>query len=148
MDADKEPLLEVDLTDRVIGSFFEVYNELGPGFLESVYENALAMLLRERGLIVDQQRLLQVHFRGSVIGEFRADLVVESKLVVELKSVSQLNPAHEVQLVNYLKASSIKVGLLLNFGPRAQFKRRVLTKEKNNPLLSASIRVQKNANVQ
>lgn len=135
MNADKSELIDAGLTERVIGVFYSVHNELGFGFVESVYENALAFALREAGLDVEQQRHLQVRFRDVVVGQFVTDLVVEQRLLVELKSVSHIVPAHEAQLTHYLKATGLRVGLLLNFGPRAQFKRRVF-----DPALSALIR--------
>ena len=135
MNADKSELIDAKLTQRVIGIFYSVHNELGFGFVESVYENAFAVAMREEGLIVEQQRRLQVMFRGVVVGQFIADMVVEQRLLVELKSVSHIVPAHEAQLTHYLKATGLRVGLLLNFGPRAQFKRRVF-----DPALSALIR--------
>ena len=129
MNADlEEQLLHRDVTERVIGVFYAVYNELGNGFVESVYQNAMALALGQSGLIVEQQFPLIVVFRGEIVGEFRVDLFVEHCIVVELKAVTQLTSAHEVQLVNYLKATGARVGLLLNFGGRsAQFRRRVLT---------------------
>jgi GxxExxY protein len=135
MNTDKGELIEAELTQRVIGIFYSVYNELGFGFVESVYENAFAVALREAGLEVEQQRRLQVRFRDVVVGEFVTDMVVEQRLLVELKSVSNIVPAHEAQLTHYLKATGLRVGLLLNFGPRAQFKRRVF-----DPAISALIR--------
>lgn len=141
MNADRPFLIEEELTERVIGSFYAVYNELGSGFLESVYENSLALLIRESGLDVAQQAPLRVDFRGAVVGEFRADLLVERRLIVEVKAVQQLVTAHEVQLLNYLKATGIRVGLLMNFGPKPVFKRRVLESEPLYPRSSASIRV-------
>ncbi|KFN46041.1 GxxExxY protein [Arenimonas metalli] len=126
MNADRALLINSDISEAVLGCFFDVYNELGPGFLESVYENAMTLALQEAGYDVSQQVALTVWFRGQAVGDFRADLIVGSSLVVEIKAVSQIHSAHEVQLVNYLKASRIEVGLLLNFGPRPQFKRRVL----------------------
>ena len=144
MDTDKDLLVGAALSERVIGVFFDVYNELGPGFLESVYENAMAFALRQSGLATTQQAPLTVTFRGQIVGEFRVDLLVENRLIIELKAVSQLTVAHEVQLVNYLKATRIPVGLLLNFGASPQFKRRIFSLHAENPLLSASIRVQKN----
>ncbi|HLI16683.1 MAG TPA: GxxExxY protein [Rhodanobacteraceae bacterium] len=127
-------LAEADLTERVIGVFYAVYNELGHGFLESVYENSLAPALREAGIAVVQQAPLRVDFRGRTVGEFRADLLVEDRLIVEIKSVSQLAPVHEVQLVNYLKATGIRVGLLMNFGLQPQFKRRIFGTVASHPL--------------
>lgn len=142
MYADKKLLMKERLTERVIGVFYDVYNELGTGFLEIVYENSFATALREIGIEVQQQVSLQVEFRGLNVGEFKVDLLVSKCLVVELKAVAQLNSAHEVQLVNYLKASGIPVGLLFNFGPRPQFKRRIFG-QASNPRPSALIRVQK-----
>ncbi len=131
MSADKDEQIELALTERVIGAFFDVYNELGSGFLESVYENALAQALRETGIAVQQQAALSVSFRNQIVGEFRADLLIERQLVVELKAVSKLMPIHEVQLINYLKASGIPIGLLVNFGAKPEFKRRVFTNTKS-----------------
>jgi GxxExxY protein len=135
MNAVKSELIDAELTQRVIGIFYSVHNELGFGFVESVYENAFAVALREAGLDVEQQRRLQVRFRGVVVGEFVTDMLVEQRLLLELKSVSHIVPAHEAQLTHYLKATGLRVGLLLNFGPRAQFKRRAF-----DPALSAYIR--------
>src|SRR5690348_246188 len=118
-------LVEQELTERIIGVFYSVYNELGAGFLESVYENAMVSALREVGLGIEQQVVLAVGFRGSIVGEFRADIIVERRVVLEIKAVQSLALAHQAQLINYLKASKIRVGLLLNFGPQAQFERRI-----------------------
>lgn len=120
-------LLEKDLTDRVLGAFYDVYNALGHGFLESVYENALVLTLEESGLAVARQYPIKIIFKGRCIGEFRADLIIEQSLIIEIKAQQTLAPVHEAQLLNYLKATSIPVGLLLNFGPRPQFKRRIFT---------------------
>ena len=114
-----------DLSQRVIGAFFETYNTLGHGFLESVYENALAIQLEHDGLSIKRQHPIVVKFRDRVIGEFRADMVVEDKVLVEIKAVTNLMPIHEAQLINYLKATGIRLGLLVNFGPKAQFRRRM-----------------------
>jgi len=126
MDTDKSVLIEESVTDAVIGAFFVVYKELGFGFLESVYENALAIALRQKGFRVSQQPAIDVHFRGQRVGEFRADLVVAERVIIEVNASSMLTNSHEAQLLNYLKATGIRVGLLLNFGPKPQFKRRVL----------------------
>ncbi|MGH8145949.1 MAG: GxxExxY protein [Rhodanobacteraceae bacterium] len=127
-------LAEADLTERVSGTFYAVYNELGHGFLESVYENSLALALRGTGVAVVQQAPLRVDFREHTVGEFRADLLVDDRLIVEVKAVSRLAPAHEVQLVNYLKVTGIRVGLLMNFGPHPQFKRRIFGATAFHPL--------------
>lgn len=144
MNADNAKLLEADITELVIGAFYAVYRELGPGFLESVYENSLALVLRENGIAVVQQAPLRVTFHERVVGDFRADLLIGDRLIVEIKAVTKLAPAHETQLVNYLKATGIQVGLLMNFGPVPEFKRRVFDPALHHPRSSASIRVQKN----
>jgi len=111
------------LTHQIIGVFYEVYNELGHGFLESVYENATAIALRAVGLRAEQQAPVPVWFRGQQVGDFRADIVVEGSVIVELKAARAIEPVHEAQLLNYLRATPIEVGLLLNFGPKPEFKR-------------------------
>ena len=118
-------LIHRELSERVIGAFYATYRELGFGFLESVYEAAFALQLTESGLLVERQHPIVVRFKGQVVGEFRADLLVEGRLLVEIESARTLLPLHEAQLMNYLKATGIQVGLLVNFGPRAQFRRRV-----------------------
>lgn len=143
MEADKAIFSEAELTEKVIGIFYSVYNELGPGFLETIYENSMTIALREAGLEVSQQVPLAVWFRNRTVGEFRMDLLVENKLALELKAVSQLMPIHAFQLVNYLKATRLEVGLLLNFGPKPQLKRCVYGNSFPNPLSSAPICVQK-----
>jgi GxxExxY protein len=105
-----------EITRQVIGCAYRVYNTMGHGFLESVYENCMLIELRKLGLRVDDQRPIKVYYEGQVVGNFEADLFVEEAVIVELKAVSTLIRIHEVQLVNYLKATGIDVGLLLNFG--------------------------------
>lgn len=112
-----------DLTDKIIGVFYDVYNELGCGFLESVNEGSLVIALREAGADVDRQVPVPVWFRNHKVGEFRADLLVVRKVFLELKSARVLEAAHEAQLLHYLKSTEIEVGLLLNFGSRPQFRR-------------------------
>lgn len=118
-----EILKHHELTEKVIGTFYEVYNELGFGFLESVYENALVIALRTKGFQVEQQISVPVWFRGQRVGDFVADLLVENALILELKAVRTIDEAHKAQLLNYLRATEIEVGLLLNFGQSAEFKR-------------------------
>ena len=100
-------------------------NELGDGFLESVYENALYIVLTGYVLCVERQKGINVFFRGTIIGDFKTDLIVDKKVIIELKAVRALDSAHEAQLINYLKATNIEVGLLLNFGRKPEFKRPV-----------------------
>ena len=122
MHADENGLNE--LSHRVIGCGFTVLNALGAGFLEKVYEHALVHELRKAGLCVLQQQGFKVMYDGIVVGEYIADMVVEQALLVELKAVKVLDPAHHAQCINYLKASGLRLGLLLNFGaPRLEFKR-------------------------
>ena len=102
-----------------------MHNALGFGFAEKVYENAMTVELRKDGVPFDQQRPIRVTYRDEVVGDYVADLVVDNEVVVEVKAVSALEPAHEVQLVNYLKATAIRVGLLINFGRKVEVKRRV-----------------------
>ncbi len=112
-----------DLTQKIIGVFYEVYNELGHGFLESVYEEAMMIALAEAGLRVDQQFPVLVSFRGRRIAEFKADLLVEGVVLLELKAARTLDSSHEAQILNYLRGTSIEIGLLCNFGPKPEFKR-------------------------
>jgi len=121
-----------ETTDIILKSFYEVYNELGDGFLESVYESALYIVLTGYGLHVERQKDISVFFRGSIVGYFKADLIVEEKVITELKAVRTLDPAHEAQLINYLKATNIEVGLLLNFGRKPEFKRFVFDNKRKN----------------
>jgi len=133
---ERSELLESELTRDVIGAFYRVYNEMGPGFLESVYVNALMIALAEQQIQALTEVPITVRFREHVVGQFRADLLIEERLIVEVKAVAQLSKSHELQLVNYLRATGITVGLVLNFGPRPEFRRRVCTYHPN-PLLSA-----------
>lgn len=127
MDEQGQPeklLQHSEITQAVIGCAFEVINELGAGFLESVYEKALLLALRQKGLAVAAQWPIRVIFRGESVGDFYADLLVEGKVLVELKAVKAIAPEHQAQLINYLKATGIEVGLLINFGnPRLEYKR-------------------------
>jgi GxxExxY protein len=112
-----------ELTEKIIGVFYDVYNELGYGFLESVYEESLVISLREAGLRLERQLAIPVWFRGHQAGQFRGDILVEGKILLELKSTRTLEAAHEAQLLHYLKSTEIEIGLLLNFGARPQFRR-------------------------
>ncbi len=115
-----------DITGQIIRAFYRVYNTLGYGFLEKVYGNSLAIELRQEGLSVIQQAPINVYYNGQLVGEYYADLLVEDKVIVELKTVEALADEHYAQLLNYLKATEIQVGLLLNFGPsEPEVKRRI-----------------------
>ena len=116
-----------ELTYNINGAIFEVNRELGVGFLEKVYENALLLELRKRGLEAESQVPVKVKYKGTEVGEYYADIVVENQVIVELKSVDSLQKIHEAQLLNYLKATGYKVGLLVNFKhPKAEIKRFIL----------------------
>jgi GxxExxY protein len=113
-----------EITEKIIGCAFEVHNRLGPGFLEKVYENALCIELRKAGLTAKQQEPIKVYYDGLVVGDYVADLLVEDRIIVELKAVLALTKAHELQLVNYLSATIIDTGLLLNFSSSVQVRRK------------------------
>ncbi|GMV24540.1 MAG: hypothetical protein AMXMBFR58_05710 [Phycisphaerae bacterium] len=134
MSGELHVLKHAAVTDQVLKTFYEVYGELGPGFLESVYETSMAMALTHAGLAVRRQHPVAVHFRGSVVGEFRADLLVNDVVLLELKAASNLSREHEAQLINYLRATPVEVGLLLNFGPRPVFKRFAFDNERKRGL--------------
>jgi GxxExxY protein len=118
-------MLHAELTEQIIGAFYRVYHALGWGFLEKVYHGAMLHELRKQGLRVETKKKFDVLYDGVVVGEYFADIVVEVVVIVELKAVEQLAPQHEAQVLNYLRASAVEVGLLFNFGPKAQFRRKV-----------------------
>jgi GxxExxY protein len=128
--AERGSLKHGEITEKIIGAFYDVYNELGFGFLESVYHKAMLIALVDLGLSVETQVNLPVFFRGHLVGDFFADILVERAVILELKAADELASAHDSQLLNYLKASSAGVGLLLNFGPRPRFKRLVFDNER------------------
>ena len=118
-------LLHEELTSEIIKCFYEVHNELGYGFLEKVYENSLKKELTSKGFNVESQKEIEVYYKKEIVGQYFADLIVNRKVIIEIKAISSLAKIHEVQLVNYLKATEIKVGLLVNFGKKIEFKRKV-----------------------
>jgi GxxExxY protein len=111
------------LTEKIIGACYRVYAELGYGFLESVYENAVALVLMRQGILTQRQAPISVWFQDEEVGRFRADLLIERSVILELKAAKALEAAHEAQLLNVLRATSIEIGLLFNFGPRPHLKR-------------------------
>jgi len=115
--------MHAELTEKIIGVFFSVYNELGHGFLESVYEEAFEIALTEVGTRVRRQVPIKVWFRGKGVGDFKADMLVDEKVLLELKAARGIDVAYEKQLLNYLRATDVEVGLLLNFGVRPEFRR-------------------------
>ena len=122
------------LTERIIKAFYAVYHALGYGFLEKVYENSLAVELRKMKLEVVQQAEIKVYYAGVVVGDYYADLLVTDAVIVEVKAVRALLAEHEAQLLNYLKATPYEVGLLLNFGPKPEIKRKVYDNERKGGL--------------
>ena len=122
------------LTEKIVGVFHEVYNELGFGFLESVYREAMRIALQQAGLRVKAEVPVQVSFRGRFIGAFRADLIVDGRVVVELQTAESISNAHEAEVLHYLRASAMEIGLVMNFGPDAGFRRIVLRNTLKNGL--------------
>jgi GxxExxY protein len=120
----------IDLTERIIEAFYRVYNILGYGFLEKVYENALLIELERMGIPVKAQCPIQVLYEGIVVGEYFADLLVQESVIVEIKAAKNLCPEHEAQLLNYLKATNIEIGLLVNFGPKPEIKRKAFDNDR------------------
>ncbi len=118
-------LLHEDVTDKIISAFYQVNNTLGHGFLEKVYERAMIHELHKQGCRVETQKSIKVYYDGNEVGDYFADMVVNNCVIVELKAAESLCHEHEVQLVNYLRATKIEVGLLLNFGKKAEFKRKL-----------------------
>ena len=123
-------LLHNRLSDEIIKIFFDVYNELGYGFLEKVYQNSLYIELKTRGFNVEAQKRINVHYKGKVVGEYFADLIVNDLIILELKAAEVLVKEHEWQLINYLRGTNIEVGLLLNFGVKPEFRRKVFSNDK------------------
>jgi GxxExxY protein len=116
-----------DLTSKIINCAYTVHNTLGFGFLEAVYQNALLIELKKSGLRAEKEKKIQVYYENHLVGDYVADIIVENKVILELKSVKEFHDAHSVQLINYLKATGIEVGLLINFGESVQAKRKVFT---------------------
>ena len=114
-----------DITGQIIKAFYTVYNVLGHGFLEKVYENAMMLELEKTGLSTIKQKSIKVYYDGQIVGNYFADIIVSNKVIVELKAASTLMDAHQAQLLNYLKATDIEVGLLLNFGAKPQISRKL-----------------------
>lgn len=120
-----DTFLHSNITSQIIEVFYKVYNNLGYGFLEKVYENAVKFELEKRGLIVEVQKSIKVFYEGYQVGYYVADMVIEGVVIIENKAASSICEEHENQLLNYLKATNIEVGLLLNFGLKPEFKRKI-----------------------
>lgn len=130
----KPGLIEEELTGTVIKVFYKVYNTLGYGFLESVYLNAMIIELTNEGFAIETEKPIAVYYENKLVGSYFADIIVEGKLILELKAKESLHPAHEAQLINYLRATDIELGLLFNFGKSPEFKRKLFSnKNKKRP---------------
>jgi GxxExxY protein len=127
-------MLYQDLSDKIIKCFYEVYNILGYGFLEKVYENALYNELKNFGLNSERQKKIDVFYKDNLVGEYYADIIVEDKIILELKAAEAICEEHEFQLINYLKATKIEVGLLLNFGKKPEIRRKIFTNDRKSIL--------------
>lgn len=130
MNTDFETAKHKKVTEKIIGVFYKVYRNLGYGFLEKVYENAMMVELRKEGVSAVAQSPIKVFYEGDVVGEYFADILVDNKVMVEIKAAKHLVAEHEAQLLNYLKATDIEVGLLLNFGPKPEIRRKVFDNDK------------------
>lgn len=125
MNADSEDFKYRELTEKIIGIFYRVYNKLGYGFLEKVYENAMMKEFKKEDIPAVSQSAIKVVYEDEIVGEYFTDILVDNKVIVEIKAAKSLAIENEAQLLNYLKATEIEVGLLLNFGPKPDFKRKV-----------------------
>jgi len=124
MNADYQDFKHKELTEKIINIFYRVYNKLGYGFLEKVYENAMMIEFKREGILAISQSPIKVFYEGDVIGEYYADILVDNKVIIEIKAAKRLVEENEAQLLNYLKATDIEVGLLLNFGTEPEVKRK------------------------
>lgn len=129
---DKENYIHSDITGLILKAFFNVYNKLGYGFLEKVYENSMMIELRKFNLICEKQVPVEVFYGDKNVGQYFADIVVNNCVIIEIKAADNLAEEHEMQLVNYLRATDIEVGMLLNFGREPQYKRKVFTGQFKN----------------
>lgn len=133
-----EEYLHKELTSKIIQAFYKVYNTLGYGFLEKVYENAMRVELNKMGISVEQQKNIKVYYESEMVGDYFADLLIEELVIVELKAAENICEEHEAQLLNYLKATDIEVGLLLNFGKIPEVRRKIFMNK--NKKLNADLR--------
>jgi GxxExxY protein len=124
MDTDLTEIKQRELTEKIIGIFYKVYNALGYGFLEKVYQNAMMIEFDKAGISATSQAPIRVVYEEKVVGEYYADILVNNKVIVEIKAAAKLVPENEAQLLNYLKATDVEVGLLLNFGPKPEIRRK------------------------
>ncbi len=134
-------LLYSDITNRALRAYYNVYNRLGFGFLEKVYENAMILELMEMNLFCERQKPIKVYYKNKVVGEYFADIMIENKIIIELKATEGLALEHELQLINYLKATELEVGLLFNFGKKPEFRRKYFTNDKKKSVHIRLIRI-------
>ncbi|WP_264520218.1 GxxExxY protein [Flavobacterium sp. N1994] len=127
-------LLHKKISDAVLKAYYDVYNQLGYGFLEKVYQNAMYLELKSLGYTVEAQKQIKVYFKNQLVGEYYADIVIEEKIIIEIKACELLMSVHIAQLMNYLKATEVEVGLLLNFGEEPEFKRIIYTNDRKKNL--------------
>jgi GxxExxY protein len=118
-----------ELSNKIIKAYYNVYNTLGYGFLEKVYENALKLELQEMGIGTEQQKNIRVFYKGKEVGDYFADLIADKSIIIELKAAESICEEHEAQLLNYLRATTIELGFLFNFGKKAEFKRKIFTND-------------------
>jgi len=130
-----EKYIHEGLTNKIIAAFYNVYNELGFGFLENVYQNALYFELINSGLKVETQKAIEVYYQNHLVGNYRADLIVNDTIILELKAAEYLVEEHELQLINYLKATNIEIGLLLNFGKKPEIRRKIFTNDRKSTII-------------
>lgn len=122
----EEKVIYKDLSYKIMEACFEVHNNLGPGFSEKIYEEALIRELKEKGILYERQKLINIYYKDVKIGEYRLDLIAENKVILELKAVSELNSTFEAQIFSYLKATGMKLGMLINFGNKKVYYKRVV----------------------
>ncbi len=128
-------MLYEDKTRKIIKAFYKVYNTLGYGFLEKVYQRALLIELRKMGFYCMEEQKVEVYYEGELVGDYRADIVVDECIIIENKAAEALVEDHEFQLINYLKATNIEVGLLLNYGKKPEFKRKIFTNDRKESII-------------
>jgi len=131
-------LQQAELTDQIINVYYTVYNALGYGFLEKVYETAMLQEFERRGLQVEQQRNIEVYFSGKLVGDYYADLVVENRVILEIKSAEAMHDSFVAQLQNYLRATVCEIGFVFNFGKKPEFERRYFSNRRKKHLQTKS----------
>ena len=124
MNADYQDFKYIELTEKIIEIYYRVYNKLGYGFLEKIYENAMMIEFKKENISAVSQSAIKVLYEGEIVGEYFADILISNKIILEIKAAKNVAEEHEAQLLNYLKATNIEVGLLLNYGPKPNFKRK------------------------